>query len=177
MRPLNKNLFCKPICKPDAARQRGTGETEPTRRDVICPVRRGHHPRERRPGTPETSVVWLITQRSEVQILPPLPGKTALRNHPEGRFHGPCDQLCDQRARKSASSVPVAPARSIVQSGPPALLALNVRAPAGASPARRWASADPAGLAARAYQGWTRGRAGADDPGDGRRDAARYGCS
>ena len=22
-------LFCKPICKPDAARQHGTGETEP----------------------------------------------------------------------------------------------------------------------------------------------------
>ena len=32
-------LFCKPICKPDAAKQR---ETEPTGRDVICPIRRGH---------------------------------------------------------------------------------------------------------------------------------------
>jgi hypothetical protein len=64
--------FCKPICKPDAARQYETGETEPTERDGICPVRRGHHARERLPETPETQVVWLITQRSEVQILPPL---------------------------------------------------------------------------------------------------------
>jgi len=41
------SLFCKPICKPDAARQYETGDTEPTERDGICPVRRGHpHPRE-----------------------------------------------------------------------------------------------------------------------------------
>ena len=64
--------FCKPICKPDAARQLETGETEPTERDEICPVRRGHRARERRPETPETEVVWLITQRSRVQIPPPL---------------------------------------------------------------------------------------------------------
>ena len=54
-----KSLFCKPICKPDAARQHETGETEPTERDGICPVRRGHHARERRLGTAETHVVWL----------------------------------------------------------------------------------------------------------------------
>src|SRR6185437_5340183 len=73
VRELQANrLFCKPICKPDAARQYGTGETEPTERDVICPVRRGHHARERQPETPETHVVWLITQRSRVQIPPPL---------------------------------------------------------------------------------------------------------
>ncbi len=56
-------LFCKPICKPDAARQLETGETEPTERDGICPVRRGHRTRERQLGTAETHVVWLITQR------------------------------------------------------------------------------------------------------------------
>ncbi len=28
---------------------------------------------QRTDGTPETCVVWLITQRSQVQILPPLP--------------------------------------------------------------------------------------------------------
>ena len=34
MRELQINrLFCKPICKPDAARQYETGETEPTERD------------------------------------------------------------------------------------------------------------------------------------------------
>ena len=53
-------LFCKPVCKPDAARQYGTGETEPTERDAICPVRRGHRTRERLSETPETHVVWLI---------------------------------------------------------------------------------------------------------------------
>jgi hypothetical protein len=72
-RPQINRLFCKPVCKPDAAGQLETGETEPTERDGIWPVRRGHHTRERRPETPETCVVWLITQRSRVQIPPPLP--------------------------------------------------------------------------------------------------------
>jgi hypothetical protein len=40
---------------------------------------RGHHTYQRLPETTETHVVWLITQRSEVQILPPLP-------RPGGRF-------------------------------------------------------------------------------------------
>ena len=31
--PQINRLFCKPICKPDAARQRETGETEPTERE------------------------------------------------------------------------------------------------------------------------------------------------
>src|SRR5258705_7504470 len=72
------SLFCKPICKPDAARQLETGEREPTERDGVCPVRRGQHARERRPETPETNVVWLIIQRSRVQIPPPLPRPEAL---------------------------------------------------------------------------------------------------
>jgi len=64
--------FCKPFCKPDAARQLETEETDPTERDGTGPVRRGHYVRERLPGTSETNVVWLITQRSRVQIPPPL---------------------------------------------------------------------------------------------------------
>jgi len=64
------SLFCKPICKPDAARQLETEETDPTERDGICPVRRGHRTRQRLPETAETDVVWLITQRSRVQIPP-----------------------------------------------------------------------------------------------------------
>ena len=63
--PQVNQLFCKPICKPDAARQHGMGETEPTERDVICRVRRGHHDRERQAETAETHVVVLITQRSK----------------------------------------------------------------------------------------------------------------
>ena len=56
-RPQINSPFCKPICKPDAAGQLETGETESTEstdRDGNCPVRRGHHTLERRPGTPET---------------------------------------------------------------------------------------------------------------------------
>ena len=63
-------LPCKPICKPDAARQPETGETEPTERDGVYPVRRGNRTRERRLETGETHVVVLITQRSRVQIPP-----------------------------------------------------------------------------------------------------------
>jgi len=39
-------LFCKPICKPDAAKPGETGETEQPDRDVICPVRRGRCTRQ-----------------------------------------------------------------------------------------------------------------------------------
>ena len=67
-----KRPFCKPICKPDAAKPGETEETQPTDRDVICPVPRDHRAHERLPETPETYVVLLITQRSRVQIPPPL---------------------------------------------------------------------------------------------------------
>jgi hypothetical protein len=79
------SLFCKLICKPDAARQHETGETEPTERDGIGLVRRVHHARERLPGTPETHVVWLITQRSRVQIPPPLLISAVQGPFPAGR--------------------------------------------------------------------------------------------
>src|SRR5690242_5779940 len=77
-KPQINSPFCKPTRKPDAARQHETGKTEPTDRDEICPVRRGHRTREKLPETPETHVVWLITQRSRVQIPPPLPRSEAL---------------------------------------------------------------------------------------------------
>ncbi len=77
-------LLCKPICKPDAARQHETGETKPTERDGIWPVRRGHRTRGRLSETSETCVVWLITQRSRVQIPPPLPSPEALSRTEKG---------------------------------------------------------------------------------------------
>jgi hypothetical protein len=83
-KPQINRLFCKPTCKPDAARQLETGETQPTEREVICPVRRGHRTRERLPETWETYVVWLITQRSRVQIPPPLPRPEALSRTEKG---------------------------------------------------------------------------------------------
>ena len=64
-KPQINRLFCKPICKPDAARHLEPGETEPTERDGICPVRRGQRTRGRRLETGETVVVWLITQRQQ----------------------------------------------------------------------------------------------------------------
>ena len=69
-KPQATRLFCKPICKPDVVKPGETGETVQTERDVICPVRRGHHARERPSETPYTHVVRLITQRSRVQSLP-----------------------------------------------------------------------------------------------------------
>ena len=75
-KPQINCLSYKPICKLDAAGQLETGEMEPTEWEMICPVRRGHRIRERRLETGETNVVWLITQRSRVQIPPPLPRVT-----------------------------------------------------------------------------------------------------
>ena len=71
--PQARNRFCKPICKPDAAGQPETGETWKDRADVAAQVGRGQRDNQRLPETPETCVVWLITQRSRVQIPPPLP--------------------------------------------------------------------------------------------------------
>jgi hypothetical protein len=45
--------------------------------DAATPVDRGQRDNRRRSETPETGVVVLITERSRVHILPPLPGKTA----------------------------------------------------------------------------------------------------
>jgi hypothetical protein len=50
-----------------------TGKTEPARRNVSRHVRRGRCTGERLSGMAETGVVLLIAQRSQVQILPPLP--------------------------------------------------------------------------------------------------------
>ena len=53
------SLFCKPICKPDAAGQGETGETQTTRDGFLEQTRRGQGINQRRPETPETCVVWL----------------------------------------------------------------------------------------------------------------------
>jgi hypothetical protein len=45
-----------------------TRETEPTERDVLCPVRRGHWTCKRLPETGETRVVRLMTQRRRMFI-------------------------------------------------------------------------------------------------------------
>ena len=90
--PQIKRLFCKPICKPDVVKPGETGETEPTARDEICPVRRDHRTRKRRPETAETDVVWLITQRPAVDCITgriPYPVITPPRHLPQQRG-SPC---------------------------------------------------------------------------------------
>ena len=79
-----EDRLCKPICKPDAAGQAETGETQPTSDGLLEQNRRGQGSNQRRPGTPETRVVWLITQRSRVQIPPPLPRPEALSRTEKG---------------------------------------------------------------------------------------------
>jgi hypothetical protein len=65
-------LICARICARDAAGQAETGETQKAREDFIPQVCRGQRGDQRQPETAETNVVWLITQRSRVQIPPPL---------------------------------------------------------------------------------------------------------
>jgi len=84
--------FCKPICKPNAARRLEIGETQKARDDFaphVCPGQGGD---QRLPETPETHVVWLITQRSRVQIPPPLPKPEAGSEHGSGLWLIVCAQ-------------------------------------------------------------------------------------
>jgi hypothetical protein len=77
-------LFCKPICKPDAAGQAETGETQKVREDFAEKIDGGQQGDQGQPETAETAVVWLITQRSRVQILLPLPRPEALSRTEKG---------------------------------------------------------------------------------------------
>ena len=65
-------LICARICARDAAGHVETGETQKVWDDFLPQVCRGQRGHQRLPETPETHVVWLITQRSRVQIPPPL---------------------------------------------------------------------------------------------------------
>jgi hypothetical protein len=76
--------ICARICARDAAGQAETGETQKARDDFALQVFRDQYSDQRLPETAETHVVWLITQRSEVQILPPLPSSEALFRTEEG---------------------------------------------------------------------------------------------
>ena len=82
--PQLRDLICARICAQDAA---GRGETRETPHAVTNEPRLSAEvsaaigePDE----TPETHVVWLITQRSRVQILSPLPRPEALSRTEKG---------------------------------------------------------------------------------------------
>jgi hypothetical protein len=84
-------------------------------RDGICPVRRGHRTRQRRSETPETYVVWLITQRSRVQIPPPLPRPEAGSEQGSGLLLVFCARICAREPAQAAPSL-VASAWSAIAS-------------------------------------------------------------
>jgi hypothetical protein len=87
---------CKPFCKPDTTGQGETGKTQQTTGHIAFQICRDQRSGQRRSETAETHVVWLITQRSEVQILPPLPRPEAVPQT-EGRPFacGLCTELCE----------------------------------------------------------------------------------
>lgn len=62
-----KWLFCKRIRKPDVVKPGGTGETEPTARELAFPVCRGQCGHKSSPETAEMCVVLLITQRPRAE--------------------------------------------------------------------------------------------------------------
>ena len=65
--------LCTGLCTRHHATSRAERDTRARDGDTGPGISRGHHGSQRLAGTPETGVVVLITQRSQVQILPPLP--------------------------------------------------------------------------------------------------------
>jgi hypothetical protein len=78
-------LICAHICARDAAGQAETRENQKDSDGFMPHVRRGQRGDRRLPKTAETDVVRLITQRSRVQIPPPLPVSAAQGPLPAGR--------------------------------------------------------------------------------------------
>ena len=64
------NRICKRVCKPDRAGRGEMGETHRTAGDLLPQVRLGQGGDQRICETAEMIVGCLITQRSQVQILP-----------------------------------------------------------------------------------------------------------
>src|SRR6185312_11053936 len=97
-----KSRFCKPICKPDGAGRLETGDTRRAKGHLTPPVHQGQ-PRDRRlRETTETNVVWLITQRSRVQIPPPLLSwqvRGLFRSWKGPSACGVCTELCTRPLR------------------------------------------------------------------------------
>src|SRR4051812_26898079 len=86
-------LVTKPVTKTDMYGLEGLRRSEPPTR--CFPAQAGQH------RTGETSCGLPITQRSQVQILSPLPGKTPPQRFSEGAFSAlmalVCNQICNHR--------------------------------------------------------------------------------
>ena len=113
------------ICARDTAGHAETGETQKAWDDFMPQVCRGQHGHRRRPETAETDVVWLITQRSEVQILPPLRicSSEVLSENREGLLRVACKPICKRRARSHCLASTRVDCRGLV----PACRAANLR--------------------------------------------------
>ena len=92
-----RNLICARFCARDAEGRTETRETEKAQDGPLLRVYRGQRGYPRLPETAETCVVWLITQRSRVQIPPPLPRPEALFR--TGRGPLACGLLTDLLTR------------------------------------------------------------------------------
>ncbi len=87
---------CARICARDSVGGVEMEETHHARPEHPPPVRRGQRGSQRLTGTPETGVVVLITQWSQVQILPPLPKcrSEASSGHGRGLLAVVCKRVC-----------------------------------------------------------------------------------
>ena len=100
-------LICARICAQDAAGRAETGETQRPRHERPPSVRRGQRGDQRRSETAETHVVWLITQRSRVQIPPPLPSlqvRGLFRSWKGPSACAVCTELCTRPLRRAAAA-------------------------------------------------------------------------
>ena len=99
--PQVTNPICARICARDAAGRIEKGEMPTLDTDAAAPVDRGQRDEWRQSERPETNVVWLITQRSRVQIPPPLPtkGQRPFLEQRKGLLHVVCKLICKPRAR------------------------------------------------------------------------------
>ncbi len=88
-----RNPICARICARDATGKTEMGEMQKIRDDLAAQAWRGQGGHWRLSETAETPVVWLITQRSRVQIPPPLPRPEALSRTERGPFA--CGLLTD----------------------------------------------------------------------------------
>ena len=103
--PGRADRSCARICARDAAGQVKTGETQRHGYEHARLVGPGHRAHWRLHEFPETGVVVLITQRSQVQILPPLPSlqvRGLFRSWKGPSVSGLCTSLCTRPLRKIA---------------------------------------------------------------------------
>src|SRR5260370_4784584 len=85
---------CAPICARDSTGRLENGQTQQSQCERVPNIRRGQFIDERPPETPETGVVCLITPRSHVQILPPLPRSEADSEKGIGLLSACCAWIC-----------------------------------------------------------------------------------